>query len=65
MVIMYVSPHICIPIGVQNDGRMMNDSMGLGHLRALLRTRIGSGIGEEKEEEEELVDLKTNLNEDH
>ena len=24
MVTMYVGPHTCIPIGVQNDGRMMN-----------------------------------------
>ena len=39
--------------------------MGLGRLSALLRTRIRGGVGEEKEEEEELVDLKTNLNEDH
>ena len=39
--------------------------LGLGRLSALLRTEIGGGVGEEKEEEEELVDLKTNLNEDH
>ena len=39
--------------------------LGLGRLSALLRTGIEGGVGEEKEEEEELMDLKTNLNEDH
>ena len=38
--------------------------LGLGRLRSLLRTGIEGGTGKEKEEEEELVDLKMSKLED-